>query len=90
VPAGRELVGYRAIGRHGELGVVVAAHENVLPSATIVIRGGASAGLLLLVPSERIRSVEGSYRTVEVDADFADFVPSLLADGTVQLRLESG
>lgn len=83
----RELVGFRALGRHGELGVVVDPETWIDADDGIAIRGGTSAALLYIVPKQHVRSVQPTTRVVRLDVDLADFVPSLLADGTVELRI---
>jgi len=83
-----DLVGFRALGRHGELGVVVRAESQATRDAKIAIRGGASAALLYLVPRARVYSIQATAQTLRLDVDLADFVPSLLPDGTVELQLD--
>lgn len=85
-----DLVGFRVLGRHGELGVVVRADAQATRDARLAIRGGASSALLYLVPYARVHSIQDTAQTVQVDVDLADFVPSLLPDGTVELRLDLG
>jgi hypothetical protein len=85
------LLGFRAVGRHGALGIVVPPpHEVVDDSSEIVVRGGVSQALLFFVPPERVRAVSGDDRTVVFDVDLADFVPNLREDGSVELRVSSG
>jgi hypothetical protein len=84
-----ELVGFRALGRHGDLGVVV----DVVPSQTcsdesqlLVVRGGVSDGLVYFVSTARALGISAEHRTVCFDLDLTDFVPRLADDGTVELR----
>lgn len=84
-----DLVGYRVIGRHGELGIVVDGEvfRGAGDGPTIVVRGGVSDALLYNVPATRLLSISREARTVTVDVDVADFVPRLGDDGTVELHL---
>jgi hypothetical protein len=84
-----DLVGYRVLGRQGELGRVVDAEglDGAPESSAIVVRGGVSNLLLYHVPATRLVGVSSDTRTVSADVDVADFVPSLADDGTVELRL---
>lgn len=82
-----DLVGFRAVGRYGELGVVVESQQSLTRGAGIVVRGGVSSALLFLVPEARVHSIEPARRLVRLDVDLADFTPSLLGDGTVELRV---
>lgn len=91
-PPEEELFGYRALGRHGDLGVVV----DVVPSPKrsdesqlLVIRGGVSDGLTYFVPAARALGISVEQRTVCFDLDLTDFVPRLTDDGTVELRSDS-
>ena len=86
-----DLVGYRMLGRHGELGRVVELEgiEGAPESSTLVVRGGVSDALIYHVPAMRLVSVSRETGTVEADVDVADFVPSLGDGGTVELRLSS-
>ncbi|HET9437818.1 MAG TPA: hypothetical protein VFO64_06430 [Gaiellaceae bacterium] len=52
-----------------------------------MVRGGVSSALLYVVPARRIEAVRPDRRTIVLDVDFHDFVPSLRADGIVELRL---
>jgi hypothetical protein len=82
------LVGYRVVGRHGELGVVVDDERlRQFSDETIVVRGGVSDALLYHVPTELFRSISATSRTVTVDADVADFFPRLGQNGTVELHV---
>lgn len=84
-----DLVGYRLLGRQGELGCVVdlEGHEGMLEGSTIVVRGGVSDALIYHVPAMRLVSVSRETGTVRADVDVADFVPSFGDRGTVELRL---
>ena len=83
----RDLVGFRAFGRHGELGVVVDVKgDSAADSQIIVVRGGVSDGLMYFVPDARIRSLSLEHRTVRLDIDLTEFVPRLHRDGTIELR----
>jgi hypothetical protein len=84
------LVGFRVVGRHGELGVVVEPEDDRDPSSPLVVRGGVSSGLLYLVPPRCVEAIRSDRRTVVLDVDLHDFVPSLRADGVVELRLPGG
>jgi hypothetical protein len=81
------VVGFRVLGRHGELGVVVEPNDVPDASSALVVRGGVSSALLYVVPARRIEAVRPDRRTIVLDVDFHDFVPSLRADGIVELRL---
>lgn len=81
-----DLVGYRLLGRYGELGMVEGA-SSPDDDLTLVVRGGVSHALVYHVPGRRIQEVSAARRTVTVDVDVADFVPSLADDGTVVLEL---
>lgn len=86
----RNIVGYRALGHHGELGVVVELRdEPEFDSRLIVVRGGVSNGLTYFVPAARVRSLSARDRTVCLDIDFPEFTPRLHEDGTVELRAAS-
>ena len=80
-----DLVGYRVLGRYGELGTVVAAATT---DHDLVVRGGVSHALVYVLPIRRIRDVSAKRRTVTADVDVEDFVPSLGDDGTVVLELK--
>lgn len=86
-----DLIGYRVLGRQGELGVVV--DEDGLDAAdetsTIAIRGGVSDALLYRIPVVLLVSVSHELRTATVDTDVAAFAPSLRDDGTIELTLAS-
>jgi hypothetical protein len=85
-----DLLGFRAVGRHGALGVVVPSpHEVGDDSSEIVVRGGVSQALLFFLPPERVRAVSSDDGTVVFDVDLADFVPNLREDGWVELRISS-
>lgn len=83
-----DLVGYRALGRYGDLGVVVDVQENGggLDDTVVVVRGGISEALTFFVPAARVLALSPDRRTVELDIDLTDFVPNLSSDGTVELR----
>jgi len=83
----KDIVGFRALGRHGDLGVVVEVREETADgSHVIVVRGGVSKGLIYFVPIDRVRRLSQEGRTVLLDMDLTDFVPRLHEDGTVELR----
>ena len=84
-----DLVGYRVFGRQGELGLVVQADalEGAVDSTTIVVRGGVSDALRYHVPTTRLVSISPVTRTVRVDVDVADFIPTFGDAGTVELRI---
>lgn len=84
-----DLVGYRMLGREGELGRVVEAEwvHGVVGGSTIVVRGGISDALVYHVPASRLVYVSHETGTVRADVDVADFVPSFGDRGTVDLRL---
>ncbi|HUG63699.1 MAG TPA: hypothetical protein VMK83_00630 [Gaiellaceae bacterium] len=83
-----DLVGFRAMGRHGELGVVESDGDG--PCLTsLVVRGGVSSGLVYFVPRRYVGAVRPDRRTVTLDVDLHDFVASLRADGIVELKLPS-
>lgn len=84
-----DLVGYRVLGRQGELGRVVGAEciERASESATIVVRGGISDALAYHVPASRLIGVSHETGTVRADVDVGDFVPRLGEGGTVDLHL---
>lgn len=84
-----DLIGWRVLGRQGELGVVVEADSLAEPSegSTIVVRGGVSEALQYHVPAARLVSISPVTRTLRVDVDVADFVPRFGEGGTVELRL---
>lgn len=84
VPA--DVVGYRALGRQGELGVVVGIEAEDGRPSELVVRGGISAALTYYVPTAFVRTVSDDRRTIHLDADLSDFVPKLHEDGTVELR----
>jgi hypothetical protein len=85
-----QLVGFVALGREGELGVVVGEEPNDQGlEETLVVRGGASKALTYFVPPARLRSISREERTVVLDVDLSEFVPRLHEDGTVELRLAS-
>ena len=79
------------LGRHGELGRVVAAEglHGEPEGSTIVVRGGVSDALVYKVPATRVVGVSHEAGTVSANVDVADFVPSFGDGGTVALRLVS-
>jgi len=81
-----DLVGFRLLGRFGELGIVE-GRSSLGDDVTLVARGGVSHALVYHVPERSILEVSAERRTVTVDVDVADFVPSLGNDGTVVLEL---
>jgi len=86
------VVGYRVLGRHGQLGVVVADDDaegklGTSDGETIVFRGGVSDALLFVLPRSRVRSISPSSRTLTVEVDVGDFSPRPGRDGTVELHL---
>jgi hypothetical protein len=80
------LVGYRLLGRYGDLGIVE-GESSAGGELMLVVRGGVSRALVFHVPMRRTLDVSAQRRTVTVDVDVADFVPSLGDDGTVVLEL---
>ena len=83
----RAIVGYRALGHHGELGVVVDIRDEPnVDTDVIVVRGGVSNALTYLVPAARVRALSCRDRTVSLEIDFPEFIPRLHDDGTVELR----
>lgn len=85
-----DLVGFQALGRHGELGVVVGvADGGDGHPQEIVIRGGVSSALIYFVPPAHVHAISPERRTVVLDVDLTDFVPTLRADGTIELRLSA-
>jgi hypothetical protein len=85
-----ELVGYRVRGRYGELGTVADGGAAQADDPVLIVRGGVSNALVYRVPAGRIVEVSDRRRTVSIDADVVDFVPSLRADGTVVLDHVAG
>ena len=83
------LTGWRVLGRQGELGLVTDedGSAEAPDGSTIVVRGGVSDALRYHVPATRVVSISPVTRTVKVDVDVADFVPSFGDGGTVELRL---
>ena len=81
-----DVVGYRLLGRHGELGFV---EGELSPDGDVklVVRGGVSHALVYHVPRRRIVEVSAGRRTVTADVDVADFAPFLREDGVVVLEL---
>lgn len=85
---GGDLLGFEVHGRHGVLGVVV----GVSPpepgvAAEMRVLGGRSDALLYVIPVIQVSAVAPERRTVLLDVDVGDFVPTLRDDGTVELRL---
>lgn len=85
------LVGYRVLGRLGDLGVVTEATRlaGAADLSILIVRGGVSRGLRFEVPATRVREVAHQQRTLVVDADIVDFVPRLTEEGDVELRLDA-
>jgi hypothetical protein len=84
----RDLVGFRALGRQGELGVVVDVADGLERRAReLVVRGGVTAALVYFVPETCVRAIASERRTLVCDVDVTDFVPTLHVDGTVELRI---
>ena len=83
------MVGFRVLGRFSELGRVVDVREDPDGSEVVVVRGGVSGGLVFYIPASSILSRSASTRTLRVDLEFAEFVPQLQADGTIELRTSS-
>ena len=85
----RDLVGYRVLGRHGELGTVVQAQGigGSVDSPTLVVRGGSTERLIFYLPLGRVASIFPRRRTVISEVDVTDFAARLNADGTVELHL---
>jgi hypothetical protein len=79
-----DVVGYRVIGRHGPLGVVVGLEPSD-GGALLVVRGGASGALRYCVPSCLLRRRLTSRRMLVIEADVIDFTPRLRDDGSVDL-----
>lgn len=84
-----DLVGYRLLGRQGELGRIVHLEglEGAPQSSTLVVRGGVSDALVYHVPAVRLMTVSRETGTARADVDVADFLPSFGDRGTVELRL---
>ncbi len=84
-----DLVGFRILGREGELGHIVDYEdlEGAPGAAVLVVRGGVSDSLVYHVPAMRLLSVSRETCTVRTDVDIADFVPRFGEGGTVELRL---
>jgi hypothetical protein len=80
----RDLDGYRVLGRSGLLGVVDGARRG--PRDPLLVCGGVSGALTYHVPLSHVRDVSVENRTVSVDLDVTDFVPTLLPDGTIELH----
>jgi hypothetical protein len=81
------IVGFRVVGVHGELGVVVdLIHTPELEPELIVVRGGVSNALTYYVPADRVRDLSRRSRTIHVGVDLVDFVPRLDPDGMIELR----
>lgn len=81
-------LGFRVIGRHGELGLVVSVtrSDGGERVTSVVVRGGISSSLTYHVPAVHIRSVSADAASVFVDLDLTDFVPVLKEDGTIELH----
>jgi hypothetical protein len=88
-PQHAEWLGYRAVGRYGDLGLIVeviGGPEGADGPPALVVRGGVANGLKFFVPVARVRSISTDHRRVLLDVDLADFEPRLDDDGTVELR----
>jgi hypothetical protein len=79
-----DLDGFRVLGRSGVLGVVAAAEQP--ERNLLIVRGGVSGALTYHVPLDHVRTVSPETRTVHLDLDVTDFVPSLRPDGKIELR----
>jgi hypothetical protein len=81
------IVGFRVLGTHGELGVVVELAQAPEPDPElIVVRGGVSNALTYYVPADRVHTFSRRSRTIHVDVDLVDFIPHLVEDGTIEMR----
>jgi hypothetical protein len=80
------VLGFSALGREGELGVVVGVHDRPREPRIVVVRGGVSNALTYYVPMSRLRNVSRETATLELDVALGDFTPHLREDGTVELR----
>lgn len=83
-----QTVGFDVLARHGSLGVVVDVEHDAGASdpTALVVRGGVSDLLTYHVPAALVSRISPERRSVFLDVDLADFVPSLNPDGTVELR----
>lgn len=85
-----DIVGFRACGRHGELGIIIELrHDEDGHPDVLVVRGGVTDLLVYHVPAARIRSLSRESRTVRLDIDLAEFAPQLGEDGTIRLYASS-
>ena len=84
-----DLVGYRVLGRLGELGRVVelGGREQTSAPAVLVVRGGVSHSLIFHLPVGRLIGVSPETGTVATDVDVSDFIPRFVRDGAVELHL---
>jgi hypothetical protein len=83
-----DLVGYRVLGRQGELGRVVDLEDVEEPEGfALLVRGGVSDALIYHLPAIRLVGISHDTGTVAADVDVADFVPTFGDGGTVDLRL---
>lgn len=84
-----DLVGYRVLGRQGELGRVVELEglESAPHGSALVVRGGVSGALVYHVPAMSLIGVSPETATVSADVDVADFSASFGDSGTVELRM---
>jgi hypothetical protein len=84
-----DLVGYRVLGRQGELGRVVDTEgaQDDPETSTIVVLGGVSDALVYHVPANVLVSISRETLTVRADVDVADFLPRFGQSGTVELRI---
>lgn len=86
-----DLIGYRVLGRQGELGHV-ADLEGIGEESgrlMLVVRGGVTDSLVFHLPALRLIGISHETATVATDVDVADFIPSFARDGTVELHLGS-
>jgi hypothetical protein len=86
------LVGYRVVGRHGELGTVVMVRtddaEGGVDPPILVVRGGRTELLLLHLPLDRLSGLFPEERLAVSELDIVDFAAHLGDDGRVELYLE--
>lgn len=84
-----DLVGYRVLGRHGELGTVVEAEstDGAGGDGKLLVRGGTNERLMFHLPFARIHEILPAERTVILKVDVTDFTGRLNDDGTVGLYL---
>jgi hypothetical protein len=84
-----DLVGFRVLGRQGELGHVVELEglESAPGASALVVHGGVSGSLVYHVPAMRLIGVSHETGTVSADVDVGDFVASFGDSGTVELHM---